>query len=399
MAYFVWKGIDLGGNEHKGKLFARTKEELDAILFKKEIAMLSCSQAKSSLFVRRSISPALKIQFFRQLSELISAGVLLPDALMVICSQTYHVKLQDVLTHVAASVQEGNSLSQALSKYPLVFEPIMVHMVHAGTESGHLVSALDMLSNYLSMIHDFKQKLRSACLVPAVTFGFFFIVALLIFILIIPHFVSMFQSVKQDLPYITHLMIGISDFLRSRYLLFTACACIVSSMLVRSFIKTERGCMLKDSVLLRLPMIGKIIQLSSLSSFLQALTMLTGGGMQLVPAMAIAQETVNNSVIKQHIRIIEHEVRSGSSLSQAMMYEPGQIFGAQAIAIIRVGEESGRLTVLLQRTAMMYQDQIKRTISAITKVINPLLMVVLGLLITFLIFAVYLPVFNLSNII
>lgn len=398
MAYFVWQGIDLSGKIHTGKRFATSKTELDSLLFKQEIALLSCRQARQIPFIGRSINQALKIQFFKQLTELLSAGVLLPDALIVISSQTHHVGLQDCLSHIAASVQEGNSFSQALGKYPLVFDTIMIKMAHVGEESGGLVVALTMLTEYLTTIYEFRKQVRSASMVPLITFIFFCLIAVGIFLFIIPQFVSMFQSVAHELPYVTYIMMQISDILRSRYVFLVFGMLLGAGMMFRSFIKTERGSLLWDSFLLKVPGVGFFIQQSSLAYFLQALAMLGGGGMPLVPSLAIAREMISNKVIKQHIDLIMGDVEAGSSLSQAMIHDPGQIFGPEAIAIIRVGEESGRLTLLLGRTAQAYQERVRKAIATLTALINPLLMIVLGLLITFLIFAVYLPIFNLSNV-
>lgn len=399
MAYFTWKGIDLQGSIHKGKLFARSSAELDALLLKQEIALLSCAPAKQILFMERGIRQSQKIQFFKQCAQLLDAGVLLPDALTVIYSQTHHSQWHLILATVSNCVHEGSSLSQALERYPAVFDSVMINMIHVGQESGHLVASLTLLGDYLTTKHEFGNSMRSAAMVPLITLGFFTIIAMAIFIFIIPHFITMFESVKQELPAVTRMMIASSDFFRSRFLLLFI-GCIAASIIVaRSFITTKRGAFVWDSFLLRVPCIGFLIMQSSLANFLQAMAMLTGGGMHIVPALAVAKGMIGNKRIKYHIEIIEKEVHAGSSLSQAMIFEPGQIFGAHAIAIINVGQESGRLTVLLNQTARMYQENIKKNIAMLTTLINPLLMVILGLLITFLVFAVYLPVFNLSNVI
>ncbi|MCX5921750.1 MAG: type II secretion system F family protein [Candidatus Dependentiae bacterium] len=398
MPYFTWQGIDIIGQIHKGKLFARSKEELDTLLFKQEIALLSCSPVKQWSLFSRSVKVSLKIQLFKQLSELLSAGVLLPDALLIISSQTEHARFQEVIDSITQKVHEGSSLSQSLSCYPRVFDQVMVQMVHVGEESGRLVAALTMLSDYLQMGHDFRRRLRSAAMVPMFTFSFFCFVALLIIMVIMPRFIGMFQSVKQELPYVTQVMISMSSFLRSRYMMLLVGAGFLVGFVMRLYAQTARGSWQWDRFLLTVPWVGFLIKQSSLAYFLHALAMLLNGGMQLVPALALAQQTISNKVIHYYIGIIEREVEAGSSLSQAMLHDPAQLFGPDSIAIVRVGEESGRLSTLLSRAAVAYQDRVKRSLKIITAMINPLLMIVLGLLITFLIFSVYLPVFHLSDI-
>lgn len=398
MAYYTWKGVDLAGAIKKGKLFARSADELDAVLFKQKIALLSCKQS-SQFFSHFSIPKTEKINFFKSLAQLLQAGVLLPDALIVVSSQAHHKQWHIVLSSISNSIFQGSSLSQALQDYPKIFDQVMINMVHVGQESGNLIESLTLLSDYLSDSYEFESNVRSAAMVPLITLIFFIIVAMAIFIFIIPHFITIFQSVNQELPWVTRIMIGMSDFFCSGHI-FLFLGCIGAALaLLKSYRSSSSGSYALDSFLLQIPGLGYLIMQRSLAHFLQAMAMLTSGGMHIVDALAVSKGIVSNKLIVHHLSIIEKEVQAGVSLSQAMMYEQGQIFGAQTVAIIKVGQESGRLPVLLNQTAKMYQSSIKKTITLITTLINPLLMIVMGLLITFLVFAVYLPIFNLSNVI
>lgn len=397
MPYYSWSGIDLKGQMHKGRLFARSRQELDAILLKQEIAVLRCKQARSYI-VFKAISLADKIEFFRQLGQMLGSGVLMPDALVIIGAQTQHPKFQDIIIAIAHDVMQGSSLSQALAKHSNVFDTVMMHMVAVGQESGKLSLALAMLTSYLQTIHDFNKKVRSALFVPACTFVFFLLVTVLIFTLIIPQFAGIFSSVHQELPTITKQMIRISGMMRSGFAAAALCVAIAIGILLHRWTQISRGKRIWDTFILGMPFIGTLIRQRSLAYFLEAVGMLLQGGMQLVPALKIAKETVHNAVLHSHLVMIEKEVEDGSSLSQAMMHDPGQIFSASTVAVIRVAEESGMLSTLLVRSAQTYQEQVQRTLAFITLMINPLLMIILGLLITMLIFAVYLPIINLSNV-
>ncbi len=164
-------------------------------------------------------------------------------------------------------------------------------------------------------------------------------------------------------------------------------------------LNTPQGKRAKDACMINVPFLGILIHQSSLSYFLHAVSMLLQGGMPLVQAIGVAKATVRNSFLADNITYIEHDIKAGSSLSQAMIHNMAQIFDAQVIAIVRVGEESGRLAPLLARAAGAYQAKVKRNLAWIVTLINPMLMIALGVLITFLIMAVYVPIFNLSNII
>src|SRR5579872_1850639 len=170
MPYFNWHGIALSGASKKGKLFARTQNELDAILFKRDIALLDCSLASPSRWLR-SVSISTKIQFFRQLAALLQAGVLLPEALTIVTEQLDNPRFQEVVYAVANQVHQGKSLGQAMAQYPQLFDSLMIHMVQVGHQAGALAAALDMLSDYLESVVAFQKKIRSAAIMPALTFG------------------------------------------------------------------------------------------------------------------------------------------------------------------------------------------------------------------------------------
>lgn len=398
MPYYKWSGIDITGSIHKGRLFARSKEELDALLFKQEIALLNCSPVRQ-IWLQKKVSLDLKIQFFKTLAEMLGSGVLVPEALIIVCAQTPHAFFQEIIASIAQDVQEGSSLSQALAKYPHIFDTMMVNMTSVGEESGRLAACLTLLSDYMQMMEDFKKRLWTSMLVPICTFIFFCIVAVIIFIFVIPHFTQMFDSAKQQLPTSTKIIISMSNFLRSHVALYFFGAVIAGLFIAWRLTKTAAGKLYIDAFMLKLPWIGNIIQEANLGYYLHAIAMLLHGGIQLRPALSIAKQTVNNTVIRKQLDIIEHEVDAGSSLSQAMIYEPDQMFNAEIIAAVRAGEETGRLFSVLSRSAQLYQEKVKRSISFITLLINPLLMLILGLLIAFLIFAIYMPIFNLSQVI
>jgi type II secretory pathway component PulF len=339
-----------------------------------------------------------KIQFFKQLADLLNSGVLLPDALLVVASQTQRVQFQTVIDTITQHVHAGNPLSHVLGQYPSIFDPIMVQMVKVGEESSKLGIVLAMLGDYLQMRSDFERGLRSALLVPAITFGFFFCITMLIFVLIVPQFASMFQSANQDIPKITKSMIYMSDFAQSQGMVYLLALLSLGLCIIRRLLKTEKGKRLQDVCIINVPIIGALMSQSSLGYFLHAVSMLLQGGMPLPQAIGVAKATVHNSFLADNITMIEHNIQAGSSLSQAMIHNMAQIFSAQVIAIVRVEEESGRLAPLLGRAASVYQAKVRRSLSLIVTMINPLLMIALGVLITFLIMAVYVPIFNLSNI-
>jgi len=397
MPYFKWVGVNLAGATRKGKTFAQSQQDLDAMLFKRDVALLRCNPCRPSLFLK-PINLKQKIHFFRQLSILLHSGILLPEALTLINEQLDHPRLQEVAHNVANDVSSGLLLSDSLKKFPDLFSPVMVQMVHVGTEAGILAESLLMLSDYLESQHEFRKKMRAAILMPALTLLFFFIIALLIFIVIIPRFTMLFSAANQQLPPLTRKLMAISKFMHSWYALMALMVMGIMAFIARAYARSSDGRWYLDALALRLPITADVVRYSSLMYLLRSLAMLLKGGMPLVPAISIAKNSVTNEVLRHHLMYLEREVDAGSSLSQAMAQHPEQLFEQELLSIVKVGEESGQLASMLEQVATSYQGRVDRLLVTVTTLIQPMLMIILGLLVTILIFAVYLPVFNLSNI-
>lgn len=397
MAYFKWRGIDLTGTVREGKQFARSEKELSDLLLDHEIALVSCAHARSNIF-SRSISLETKITFFRQLSVLLDAGVMLPEALHILTGLIYQLRMQEILCEVAADVQEGFPLSKALEAHPETFDSLMIRMARIGQEAGTLALALAQLSDYLEATQSFRKKLKSAAMLPMLTFGFFLVIAGLLFTVIVPRFADIFHSMNKELPYLTKLIVNISQALCSSTVFYFLGALLLFGTGIWSYAKSVKGKIELDRLVLRVPWLGDLVKNSSLVYFLHSVSMLLSGGVQLVKAMHISCKSIKNSLLQKQVAELEAEVKAGVSLSQAMKRVPGSVFEADLVAIAKVGEESGRLDVMLKKGAAIYQAKVDRAISFFSTIFQPLLMIILGLLISLLIFAIYLPIFSMSNI-
>lgn len=398
MAYFKWRGVDLTGAQRTGKMFARTEKDLNSMLIEREIALLSCRTARPYFF-SRSVNLNTKVHFFRQLSVLLDAGVMLPDALEILGNLIDNMKLRDVICSITADVQAGFSLSESLSGYPAIFDSLMIRMVHVGQEAGKLAPALQQLSSYLEITQTFRKKLKSASVLPLLTLGFFALIATAIFVLVIPRFADIFRSMKRELPAITRFIIRASELLRSSAVLYGLFAIALVLVGIHFYMKSMRGKETIDRNVLKIPWVGQLVKNSSLVYFLHSISMLVMSGVRLVKAMNIAAQSIKNSVLRAQVLQLEKEVTAGNSLSRAMQQLPGSLFEQDLVAIAKVGEESGRLGAMLKRGAAIYQEKVNRSLTFFSTIFQPMLMIILGLLITLLIFAIYLPVFSLSSIV
>src|SRR5579885_877900 len=371
MPYYHWRGITLQGQISRGTAFARSVSELDTHLLKRDIALLSSKQSRKKR-LQSTISLQHKIDFFRQISQLLSAGILLPHALIIVTQQVAHPQFQEYVHSVAEQVNKGASLSRCLEQYPAIFDQLMIQMTYIGQEAGALAQTLELLADHLETVQQFHVQVRSAALLPCITFLFFVLIVLVIMIGIIPQFQTLFTAFNHELPSLTQSMIAISTFLRSRYMILSVAAGGFVIILLQRYIKTEQGRMHYDKFLVKMPIIGMIVRNSSLLFLMRSLAVLIESRFPLPAALSLSIKTVPNSRIKQQLYYLVHEVDSGTSLSDALIQHPQQIFSPDIIAMIHVGQESGMIVAMLKRVSIIYQERIKRSLKIVTTIIQPL---------------------------
>lgn len=398
MPNFNWVGIDWYGNLNKGTLFAKSESELEKLLLKNEIGLVSYKLVKYTTFLK-PISLSVKARFFKELSILIDSGVLLPHAIGVIKEQLNNEGFKKILLEIELEIMQGASLGEILEKYPYVFDSLMVQIVFAGQESGRLNESLILLSEYLEKEDKFNQKMRSSLLLPFITFAFFIIIALTIFLFIIPAFATIFSFSNQEIPAITQNLLDLSDFLKGHGLFILMTVIIILGFILRKLLSTVKGKLFIDKLILHLPFIGDLNRAINLTYFLQSVSLLLSGGVHLVNSLSLSSSLVKNSVLKCDFDLITNLVQQGFSLSDAIEQNKNKLFDSNLTAMVKVGQETGKLGLMLNRASNFYNEKSNKMLSFIITIIQPALMIILGLLIAALIFAVYIPLFNLPNII
>lgn len=395
MPYFQWRGVDIVGTIKTGKTFARSADHLDSLLFKRQIALMFFKQ-QSDRMLHMPISLMSKAAFFRQLSVLVSAGVLLPDALTIVSEQIANRELQEVVHTISLSVQEGVSLSEALSEYPQLFDAVVVQLVKAGEDAGNLSHALDALSDHLQVAHDFYARLRAALLLPLLTVLFFVCIALVIFIVVIPRFKDLFASMHAQVPAFTKFLLRVSIFIRSWY--FPILLMVVGASILAIWFSRKHYSVWWGKMVLRLPFIGPIYCKRFVAYLFESTGLLLAGGVRLVPALTIVKDSLRNPVLQEYVNLVNEEIKAGHSLSEAIEAHCDELCTPDLVAMIQVGEESGRLPFMLSRAAAVCHEQVRRSLNNITMMAQPLLMIILGLLVTGLIFSIYIPILHISQV-
>lgn len=395
MPYYSWQGVTLDGALCKGTLFAHNEQALDAMLFKQDIALIDYKQKKQIHLL--PISQMSKLLFFEHLQALLDAGIHLFQALTIISQQTSDVRFADTIYQMSHAIEEGKPLHEALAQYPLIFDQEMVHITHIGMQAGNISVALQALCYYLHQVNQFNKKVRRALLLPLFTFAMFLFILLMILLFIVPRYVDLFVSMHKDLPAATQMLVKLHTFIRSYYLvgslsILAALLCIVIRW--KYSLATKKW---SDRLLLRLPWVGSLLEKVYVVQFLQSLALLLQGGIALVPALEITHRSMRNLYVKDQIDNMLKRVQNGQSLGDAMQSSQPSFFAQDLILLTIVGEQSASVSMMMQRAAQIYQKQIEQKIAKYTIILQPLLMIILGLLVATLIFAVYMPLFNLAE--
>ncbi len=398
MPYFAWRGVNIVGAVKRGYSFARTQDELEAVLLKRDIALLRARVARQ-WFIGRSLGIDDCVIFFEQLSDLLLSGVLLPEALRIVADQVDKPALQEMLHELADAVSAGGSFADALGRYPAFFNELVCNSVRVGQETGKLGVSCHALALYLASVQTYKKKVRQALFMPVITVLFFCCIAALMLVFIVPRFATIFQSLGHQLPGLTRALVAVSNGLQG-FAGLSLLGCIIGLFVgVRVVYATISGRRLLDGLLCYVPFVRLLVTDSARMHFLRSLSVLVGGGVSVPHAVHIARRSVSNVVLKEYIDFIERVVYAGGSLSQALAQHPEQWFEQSVVAMVRVGEESGQLPQSLVRAAGYYQRRVDNLLSRSISLLQPLFVVLLGGVVALFIYAIYMPIFMLADIV
>ena len=395
MPYYAWQGINLLGVVRKGKLFAQSTDHLDKLLFEREIALLKAKQV--FVWSRGGISLDACLLFFDSLKHLLKAGMRLHEALRVLSEQqNKSVQFQEAIYAIAHDIEYGKSLRVAFGNYTAWIDEITLAMLQIGQESGSLPRALELIALRLQRSQEWRKKIKSAAMLPCITFAFFLAITALIFTVIIPSFASLLTSRGHNLPRLTHVLLSISKtMVDSRALLWIMSGAALLGLVSYRGLKARPGKKMVYFLLLRIPFIGQSVRMNAYALFLETLSLIMHQGGHIAMALPLARGTVKNWYIQQEMLLLEHEVISGALLHKAMRSD--DLFAPECCAMVAVGEETGSLAVMLAQASAVYRDRVSRHLETMATLIQPLLLLVLGLLVATLIFAIYIPLFQMPD--
>ncbi|MDO8572851.1 MAG: type II secretion system F family protein [bacterium] len=317
-----------------------------------------------------------KIIFARNLSAMINAGLSLSRALGVLERQTTNLKFKKVLQSLTENISKGKSLSDGMKEYPKVFPQLFVSMVGAGEESGNLADSLLIVGNQLEKTYLLKKKIKGAMIYPAIVISAMVVIAILMFIFVVPTLSDTFTSMNVKLPTSTSIIIGISEFLRDHGILALIIV-VVAVVVISMAIRTPLGKRYAELILLHLPIISKIVKESNAARTTRTLSSLLSAGVDVVEALSITKSVVQNSYYKDVLTIAGENVQKGIPLSSIFM-ENSKIYPVLVGEMIEVGEETGKLSDMLLRVAEFYESEVDTATRDLSTIIEPILMVVIG---------------------
>ena len=398
MANFSFKALDLAGVPTRGEMEGNDKQAVASQLRSKGLIVVDIEELipKSATDIlanfRRIKSGDLTIAT-RQLSTMISSGMSLLRALYVLEEQTDNDKLKDTWIAVRKDVEAGISLSDALKRHPDVFNDLYVAMVAAGETGGILESTLIRVADQLESDDALKRQVRAAMVYPAVIGGFAVIVLFALVTFLVPVFEGVFKDFGGELPAITKFTVALSDFVRTKwYIGFAITFAVVYTF--RRWKRTERGRMQWDTLKLKTPMkIGDIVQKIALARFSRTFSGLIAAGVPMLEAIDITGRTSGNKVIEKAMSDVRDSVKKGGTITAPMQKTPNA-FPVMVTQMIGVGEETGALETMMSKIADFYEDQVAAAVKALTSILEPVMIVVVGGIVGFIVIAMYLPMFK-----
>ena len=338
--------------------------------------------------------PLSNIVFFtRQLATMFSAGLTLERAIQGLSTEEKHSKFKKVLTETGSNIRKGLNLSESLARHPGVFNALYVAMTKAGEVSGNLNTILDQLASYLENLDDTRRKVKSAMNYPIFMVIFLGCMVLAMFLFIIPKFSDVYSQLGASLPPATKKMMDVSAWvgLNIGFMLFSS---FLVFMVIFLISKTQRGGFVLDSIKLKLPVFGSLLEQSILNKFCKTFGILIGSGVPVLDAMALLQKVVGNRVYEKAVKDASNYIRDGYNISSALRRT--EIFPSILLQLASTGEETGEIDDLLDRAADYYHKQVDALVERMTTLIEPMLILLVGAVIALMVVLTYLPVFHLG---
>jgi type IV pilus assembly protein PilC len=400
MPLFQYKAKDFQGEYHKGEIETADAREAVRLLQRKRLIVISVHSSGNTIAdkylgkILNRVAFADVVVTTRQLATMIEAGLVLSDAVDILADQQEGKRFKAVLTEVSSDIKGGLDFGSALEKHPDVFPKLYINLVRAGEVSGKLDTILQELANSLEREREFRSRVRGAMIYPIIVVSLMFAVMGVMVFFVIPRLTSLYSQSSTELPLPTRILIGTSNFALS-YWWIMLLGIIAFVVMFHRFLSNPKGRLLFDTYMLKFPIIGRIIRLVVLTNFTRTFALLVGAGIPILETIKITSNVVGNKAYESALEVSYKGVERGLTLSAQILSFP--IFPKIVGQMIRTGEETGKLDQVLSKMSSYFESEADNTFKNITTLIEPLVLIVLGLGVGMLVLSIVLPIYKLTT--
>jgi len=395
---FTWEGKTRQGAVQKGELAANSKDDVMALLRKQNIQPINVTAKPKQIslsFGTPKVTDKDIVIFTRQLATMIDAGLPLVQCLEILGQQKESVALSKVVVQVRQDVEGGATFADSLKKHPKVFDNLYCNMVAAGEAGGILDTILQRLAAYMEKFAKIKKQIKSAMIYPSVILFVAVAVVSLLMVVVVPMLANIFAEAGQQLPLPTRIVVAISNFMKGWGGLSVVIILVIAVVVLKQWRKTESGLRVQDAFALKIPVMGSLIQRVSVAKFTRTLGTLLTSGVPILEGLIIVARTSGNKVVEEAIMATRQAVSEGKTLAEPL--SKAKVFPPMVVQMISVGEATGALDNMLNKIADFYDDEVDSAVGALTSMLEPMLMIFLGITVGFVIVAMYMPIFQMGS--
>ena len=400
MPHYQFIAKDPQANRVTGRITAASTQDAVAQLRQRDLIVISLDvmeeKAKGFHFRRQRIKKEDLVVFTRQLATMVDAGIPILQCLDTLLEQFDNVALKAVIQGLREDIHAGNALATAFAKYPQIFDSLYVNMIKVGETGGVLSSVLERIASHLEKSIRLERKIKSALVYPAVVTVIAILITTVLLIKVVPTFAEIYESMDHELPALTQLLISISEFVKQT-IVYWLMAVILIGFGLRRWYQTSRGRWILDRAVLRVPIFGPLIHKVVMSRFSRTLSTLLQAGVPILESLDIVAKTTGNRVVELVIEDVKNHVREGENISVPL--SRSDVFPPLVVRMIAVGESSGQMEKMLTKIAEFYDDQVDAAVAALTSIIEPVIIGFLGVVVGFIVIALFMPIINITQVI
>ena len=384
-----------------GKIAAENKTAVIEELRKRKLTIISVNETREAgqpafSFERKKVKGDEIVIFARQLATMVEAGIPIIQGIDAMQEQVTQPFFKKVLVNIREDIKTGSSLFAAFAKHPSAFDLLFINMVKVGETGGVLSTVLDRVAGYMEKTLKLKRKVKAALTYPAVVVTMAILITTLLLVKVVPTFASIYESFDRPLPPMTRMLINISAVVKS-YILFLIAGIALIIYLLRRWHKTDRGAYIIDGMVLRMPILGDLFRKVAISRFTRTLATLLQSGVPILESLDIVRKTIGNRVLEVVVENVKNAVREGSSIGGPL--SKNGIFPPMVTRMITIGEKSGELEKMLLKVSEFYDDQVDAAVEGLSNIIEPVIIGFLGIVVGFIVIALFLPIITIAQII